>query len=588
MILLSNIIQQSGTHYAKTFMKVRSRMPAQVFMPNRPQADLIKAVGQLTPEKRIYLVTSGNGTGKTTASINILLNLIYGNINIYRNITDAQTGEKISGFFDYPLYREWPAKWPKSIWYVSNADSLKAICKEFDNWINPADTKVNKEGKSSVPWSRMTFNSNNWDISLKTIDQDPQTFESANVGIVLFDEPPPYALYKAAVSRLRSGGIIIIPATPLFGAGWFIDEIIDKINDDGDKWHDTVSVYDNCIETAGEWDLGEWGIQKKGNLTQANIEFTLKNYDPDELEARRDGIFKHLTGRVYKQYDRNIHMSKVSLQYNPEPKRYNYRMIIDPHDRRPPFVTWVRYDAYGRRDYIREWPSIYDEQYNGLMFHKIKNADPYTLTDFIKIWAEIERSLDIPPDRMFRIMDPRYGERVNRDTGNTTAMDYTQKALMLRTKFPWIPDNWYFFTDFGKNRDDGILLKTGHDKVKESLKPTLTGELMTKIDPTCKNLDYGFRNYSYDDLTVAMQARKETTDKVKEIAKDSMDVVRYDHLIPLDYSNLLITRDPYEGTDYEAIIEDPDAVTPDWRDRFNRNHPDRPIEVERPPGAMGV
>ena len=66
-----------------------------------------------------------------------------------------------------------------------------------------------------------------------TYDQDPKEFESISVGLAWLDEPPPYKIYTACVSRLRLGrGIMIMTLTPLMNAGWIYDKVI--CNTDGE------------------------------------------------------------------------------------------------------------------------------------------------------------------------------------------------------------------------------------------------------------------------------------------------------------------------------------------------------------------
>ena len=570
MIHIYNIVQRSGYGVAQKFCQLKDLFPAQTFMPNKPQADLIRAVGTMSPpygKKRIFLVTSSNRAGKTYAAINICLNLIYPGLNVFNYVKDVQTGEEYPGFFNYPLYKKFP-DWPHRIWYVSNQDSLKAIQKKFWEWLHPTDTIEKKEGKTAFAGS-FQFHSNDWEIQFKTIDQDPKTFESADVGIVIFDEPPPYRLFTAAVGRMSGGGIIIIPATPLFEAAWFVDEIIDKVDVDGDKYHQTVNIWTNCIEKAGEWDLGPWGIQKKGNLWKDNIDFMIRNWDPDEVEARRDGVFKFLTGLVYKTYDKAVHMLDRHISPSPTPLKYMYRMIIDPHDRRPPAVIWVRLDSYGRRIILREWPSHKDKQYNGLPFHKIKSADPYTIRDFVKIFADIERDLEIPQSRIRRIMDPLFGKKPIRTTGRTVQQEYCIAAAEV------LKQQWSFAVNLFDKADEASLA-AGHKAVKELLKPMADGDYPLLIGHDCHNVDYGFRHYSYDELTPKMAEKKEISQVVREIGKDFMDLVRYDAMTPFTYDELMIHRDPYEPTDYEEVFEETD-----WREKF------KPVPP-RPAGAKGV
>jgi len=59
-----------------------------------------------------------------------------------------------------------------------------------------------------------------------TYDQSLTEFESATLGWCYFDEPPPLAIFKATVARMRRGGIIFIGATPLTGSAWMYDNLV--------------------------------------------------------------------------------------------------------------------------------------------------------------------------------------------------------------------------------------------------------------------------------------------------------------------------------------------------------------------------
>ena len=139
----------------------------------------------------------------------------------------------------------------------------------------------------------------------------------------------------------------------------------------------------NCIEH---------GI--RGRLKHSDIEDMLREYDIDELEARANGKFAHLGGVVYKSYDRELHLRDV--EWREHKHHYMYRMIIDPHDRMPPAVIWVRLDRFGRRAIIREWPSVDDWEFGGKPFHEIKDSGRWIIKDFCRTFIEIEEELEIP------------------------------------------------------------------------------------------------------------------------------------------------------------------------------------------------
>ena len=523
---------------------IQSMMPFKMFVPNRPQFDLIRAIGTLVPQKRIFLITSGNGTGKSSCIINIILGIVFGNRNIYRDIIDEDTHEHLSGFFDFPFYNS-PSD-VKKIWIVANADALKSIQDEFNVWLPPEIIDTHREGKTFIG----RYSINGWEIIFKSTDQEPETFESQNVFAVFCDEYVPQQIFSACISRLRRGGFICMTATPVFESGWIVDEIIDKVELGSDKWHQTVGVHTNCEETAGMWDLGVFGKQYKGVLKQANVDFVLRNCDPDEIDARRDGIPKRLSGLVYKTYDRDLHF--VNVNHLPSHSGdYSWRFILDPHDRRPPAALWVRIDQWGRRSYIREFPCPSDSLYPNRMFHEIKNADPYTITDFARHFVEIFNELKIPLNRTECIIDPNFGKKPNRSSGLMCFEEY-QKAF----------EDAGYPISFHTNVNDDIASR--HKAVKEALKPSSDGDVRLQIDKSCLNTDHSMRRYSYDSWTGKTADKRGIKEAVIDKDKDFCDLVGYDMMLPFTWVEPEQQLDYHSRIDYEysqpGYIQRPQGV----------------------------
>jgi phage terminase large subunit-like protein len=544
-----------GREKAEKLLKLIAECPSYAyFMPNRAQFEFSREVGRcLETGRRIFLMTSGNGAGKSSGVINLLLNIIKKEKNGWKDIVDVDSGDKIMGFYNYEFFRKYPATWPKKIWYVSNKDSLLSIWDEWKLWIGRDEAlggyHASKDGKNFV--SSVEFDEG-WSMNFKTIDQEIETFESANVGIIVFDEPPPLAIYKACWSRLRRGGIMIIAATPLFSASWFVDEITSKANTkDSDKYWQKVPVWANCVEQGGTWRLPKLGDHPKGFLYEADINRTLQNYDPDELEARRDGEFKFLTGRVYKTYDSKIHFVPILNIYAQDKWNYMWRMVIDPHDRRPPAIIWMRINYCMKWEVIREFPSIYDDVYDNAPFHKIKNADPLTMSDFIKWMHKIEtKELRIPQNRIDRVIDPNFGNKRDHMTGMSIAEEYISEAGKIGWRIGFI-----------RNVIDELA--QGHKRVKELLKNGIDDIPNLVVGDRCFNTDYAMRNYSYDEYAGKQLEKREISETVKEIGKDFADCIRYGAMVPVSFSyertDLLPAKDygyPYT----KAINSIPDGV----------------------------
>ncbi len=520
------------------WMVINEKFGSMGIAPNRPQFDMIKAVGTLPlKDKFIFLVTSANGVGKTTSVWNMLLQIFYQNNNLYRNIVDLDTGEKISGFFDFPIYNNFPREWPKNVWYVSNTDAINFIHEEMKLWAPKNEYQEYTEEKKGKQYiSRVNFHRVGWNVWYKTVDQEAKVFETANISIVIFDEIPPEELYDAAIYRTRKGGFVIIIATPLKGSAWFWDRIIDHVEEDGDKWDQTVNIWQNCIERAGSWDLGKYGIQKKGNITEKKIKFIIKNTNPDHVEARIHGRASHLSGIVFKSYDRDIHRKPVEIpEHAPI---FMYRMVLDPHDRRPPAVAWFRMDAFGRIQMIREWPSVNDTEYHGQLFIEIKDSGKYTIKDFCRSFIEIEKELKIPANRIQRIIDPNFGKKKQANTGLLVWQDYTMESRKLGRPFHFI-----------LNAHDDIA--SGHAAIKNLLKIDSVGECMFSIGMDCLNTDLAFRRYAWKDWKGKDKDEKALSERIQEKYKDFMDLVRYSAVIPWKYVDLETLHPMVKDSDYD-------------------------------------
>lgn len=556
--------------------------PGSTFLPTLPQAQFLQEVGHspfYDKPKIIFLSTSGNGVGKTTVTGNLVGNLAYSLqynkktnkyertqlLNIFDHAKCNETGQEFNGFFNTPLFNDYPEEWPKVAWCVSHPDTLRVVHKKYSVWwpenkFTPFYSE-DKAGKTYV--SEVEFGGSPWKLFYKSTEQDNRTFETEDVGIIIFDEPPPSRIFHACISRLRSGGIIIIQATPLTIGAWFVPEILNKMGKDNDKWWQQVPVWTNVIETAGTWDLGIYGTQHKGNLRKVRIDAQIRNYKKEEIPARVEGQFLHLSNTVYPTYNKIREHIFVDIPPPRNPKTYNYRFVIDPHDRRPPFMAWLRLSSTGTIDVIREWPTIREEYYDNSWYYEIKDAGQYLLEDFIRIQFQIEKELGITADRIEDIMDPNFGRAINRKSGKRYYQEYAELAAEYSKKYK-VGRDLNFITDINDSLDEG------HAAVREFLKVTPFGDYRLYIDSKCENIDLSMQNYKYKNLT----AKKEDEDgidvKIEQKFKDPADCLRYPLILPWDYVPL--PKMFGDGRDYEeplyGHLEKESAEPNTWQKRL--------------------
>ncbi len=295
--------------------------PYKRYVPTGIGEEFIKTIG----EDKHFIVSfiAANGVGKTMLGANILANLIW--------------NKEKNEWFNYPLFNHW--KYIKKIRIVSEPSSVVGTIIPTLKAVFPKGRyTTNKRGKNYESfWTTDT----GWEIDIMTYDQDPKEFESISVGLVWLDEPPTYKIYTACISRLRLGGIMMMTLTPLMNAGWIYDKVI--CNTGGEKGQRTYIQADvwSASKTKGV----------RGFLEDRDIERMIEEYPEDEKEARISGRFQHLTGLVYKQWNRNIHCIDP---FDVADKDYIVINMLDPHPRTPDAVSWIAIDKYGQKFYIDE------------------------------------------------------------------------------------------------------------------------------------------------------------------------------------------------------------------------------------------
>lgn len=259
------------------------------------------------------MFSAANGVGKTTGMVSMMANMFWPNENPY---------------FQQKLFTDFPYKYKKGR-IVSDPTTIKSTIVPMLQEIFPKGRyKVKKGGKQYESiWKIDT----GWEFDIMTYEQSPKEFESANLSFTFFDEPPPLAIYKATVARMRTGGFIAIFATPLSGSAWMYDEIVH--NPDIEKEYRCfveAEVEDACIIH---------GV--RGFLEHENIVKMIAQYDDEDMQARVFGKFQHLTGLVFKSYKPEIH---IIDRFEVNPQDFMVVQAYDTHPRVNEAVTWVAWD----------------------------------------------------------------------------------------------------------------------------------------------------------------------------------------------------------------------------------------------------
>lgn len=310
--------------------------PHQMYIPIGKVEEWLDLFG--STEYFTTLLSGANGIGKTTILANIVRAIVLPTENEY---------------FQQKLFQEFPYS-VKSIRVVSNHNTLKeTLIPTLKQWLPEGKYTTHKDGHQYD--YRWEFESG-WSLHILTYDQPIGAHESANLSLVLFDEPPPQDVYKANVARLRRGGQIGVLATLLDGSEWIYDSIIMSESDSTATV--TAEVEDACEEH---------GV--RGFLKHKDIVRMVNEYDEDDMQARIFGKPQHLTGLVFKEFDKNIH---VIPPFPINRKDYVVWHSLDPHVRNPDAGVWIAIDKYNRYFVINE---LYDNFTTGELVRRIKHSD---------------------------------------------------------------------------------------------------------------------------------------------------------------------------------------------------------------------
>jgi phage terminase large subunit-like protein len=296
--------------------------PHKFYVPNGKIASFVKLVGQ--NKTFVSLLSAANGVGKTATGSVIIAHILY--------------GASGNPYFDLPLFNEFP--------YISKRGRIvsdpttvqQTLIPELKKWFPPGRYTTDKQGKNyEYHWRTDT----RFEFDVMTYEQDVKEFESATLSWCWFDEPPPLNIFKATVARMRRGGIIFITATPLMGSAWMYDHILNYHGNEGQRDFIEADIEDNCKQH---------GV--RGILEHGDIEKMIAEYDEDDKQARIHGKFQHLTGLVFKNFNRKIHVIKPFKISHADFCAYE---ALDPHPRNPDALLWVAVDNSGNKFVIDEY-----------------------------------------------------------------------------------------------------------------------------------------------------------------------------------------------------------------------------------------
>lgn len=427
------------------------------FVPHGGQSEFLKTIDGG------FIVVSGAGNG-------------WGKSELLAAIFAAAMWPSIAPSGFPAVFKDW--KHPKRARIYSMPAELEAIgsLQTAIARLFPKGRYTSSKGRYSYP--SVFVSDSGWVLDLFSYERDAKEAAGPNIGLQGFNEPPPEPLFKEAVARSRAGGYIIGGFTSLLDNVWVVDGILNK--------HDGKDIrvrYGSSCENCKQHGVG-------GNLDHDQIEKVLSQYDPDEREARFSGKPLTLSGRIYKSFDRKVHVANTPLIL---PKTgVTLYQAIDPAVSKPiaSIWAWVGVDGVVH---------IYDEDPE-TQFEGAKDSH-LGVSDYVALWkARESRSVET------RIIDRHFGASRRSLGGITLKQEFAEAGL-----------------DFIDSYNTDQEVETGIFKVKEFLKYDTSKPLdglnrpRLVISPTCKNTIAAFERWG----------RNPETGKPKEEYKDFSDCVRY-------------------------------------------------------------
>lgn len=407
------------------------------------------------------LLSSANGTGKTATLCNIVAHL------------SRPCGNK---YFQQPIMTNWQYERRGRI--VSDTTTISStIVPELKKWL-PAGSYISKKlGKQYE--SRFEIRDSNgrkfvWD--LMTYEQEPRQFESANLGIVLFDEPVPRHIYSASYARLKKGGVCIIFATPLstnVGTAWMYEEIVANPNRSKKGfYYDTASKENACIKH---------GVN--GFLPHDQIQREIDQCSYDEILPRIFGEFSQLNGRVIKEFNPKVHVLDEVFDINKDD--FVVVQSWDTHPRVNEAIIWVAINKNGTKYIVDE---LWSNEPLSAIVEKIKSIDSK--------YRVVKRLID---PSAFNV-DTRFQDPYRRE--GSREVDGISFAKLLKDKYGIV------YEPASKRRADGVSM------IREALRYNYQAGVWNKypslfVFPNCTQTQWEFLNWMWDEWSGITAEKKD-------------------------------------------------------------------------------
>lgn len=225
---------------------------------------------------------------------------------------------------------------------------------EFKKWLPPHLIKKDITFRNTSMMLNCPYGGDNIIVEFVSYNQSVQSTAGPQRLSIWEDEEAPYEFHEEQIPRIiAEDGDIIISLTPANRVTWTYDQVFEKASvfyrtktvvdflnrDQKEKIYEQEEVTDSTLSIA----VIQAATDDNPTLSPSAINVLFENFDdPDALAIRRFGIFKQVSGRIYKAFNPKVHIID-SERWFPAglPDSWTYARSIDYHEHVPWAVGWI-------------------------------------------------------------------------------------------------------------------------------------------------------------------------------------------------------------------------------------------------------
>lgn len=254
-------------------------------------------------------------------------------------------------------------------------------------------------------------------IDFLTHDMELDAFSGAELHGFRLDEEPKgvkgKAIYDESIMRLLStGGDARMTFTPLFGLSWAYYELTARSSDGERGPGEREPRWDEDVQVVTV------DMDENPHLDERAKRMALRRIPAAQRKARKSGQFVHFAGRIYPEWDPDLHI----IPWQPVPRDQQTRKPsvsifnwIDPGIDHPTSVGWF-------------WIDFEHPEGRAVVFDTFKVRD-HNVADVAGLIKEKESELDIKP--RWRVIDPSARNRQH-VTGRSLQDEYARHKIYTR------------------------------------------------------------------------------------------------------------------------------------------------------------